>query len=173
MLLDANILLYARNADARHHDRARTWLVDALNGPTRVGFPWQTVTAFLRIATNPRAFPEPLEPDVAWRQIEDWLAAPRAWVPQPTTAYAAVLGRLVRSHQVRGPLVTDAVLAALAIDHGVAVASTDADFARFSDVRWINPLAQPTSGHAEDTAPEAEDDVDEQQSSPTDPEQEA
>lgn len=171
MLLDANILLYARNADDPHHDRARTWLVDALNGPTRVGFPWQTVTAFLRIATNPRAFTAPLEPDVAWQQIEDWLAAPRVWVPQPTTAYAGVLGRLVRSHQIRGSLVTDAALVALAIDHGVAVVSTDANFARFSDVRWINPLDQPTSDDANDRAPDTQDDVDEREPSPTDPEQ--
>ncbi|MGI8575793.1 MAG: TA system VapC family ribonuclease toxin [Egibacteraceae bacterium] len=97
MLLDANILLYARNADDPHHGRARAWLVGALNGQTRVGFPWQTVAAFLRIATNPRAFVAPLEPEVAWQQVEDWLAAPRAWVPQPTAAYASVLGRLVRS----------------------------------------------------------------------------
>ncbi len=140
MLLDANVLLYAHNADDPHHDRARAWLVEALNGPTRLGFPWQTVTAFLRIATNPRAFPEPLEPEAAWAQVTDWLAAPRAWVPQPTLAYPDVLGRLVRSHRIRGPLVTDAALAALAIDHGVAVVSTDADFARFTDVTWINPL---------------------------------
>lgn len=140
MLVDANVLLYARNADDPHHDQARAWLVAALNGPTRVGLPWQSLTAFLRIATNPRAFAMPLEPDVAWQQVEDWLAAPRAWVPQPTDAFASVLGRLVRDHGIRGPLVTDATLAALAIDHGVAVVSTDPDFARFSDVRWINPL---------------------------------
>lgn len=151
MLLDANILLYARNADDPHHDRARPWLVDALNGSTRVGFPWQTVTAFLRIATNPRAFAEPLEPEVAWQQVEHWLAAPRAWVPQPTAAYAGVLGRLVRSHQIRGPLVTDAALAALAIDHGVAVVSADADFARFSEVTWINPLDQSVAGGVDQT----------------------
>lgn len=141
MLLDANILLSARNADDPHHDRARTWLVGALNGPTRVGFPWQTMAAFLRIATNPRAFGEPLEPATAWQQVEDWLAAPRAWVPQPTAAYVDVLGRLLRDHQVRGPLVTDAALAALAIDHGVAVVSADTDFARFSGIHWMNPLA--------------------------------
>ncbi|MBW3603622.1 MAG: PIN domain-containing protein [Actinobacteria bacterium] len=171
MLLDANILLYARNSDDPHHDRARTWLVDALNGSTRVGFPWQTVAAFLRIATNPRAFAEPLEPEVAWQQVEDWLAAPRAWVPQPTAAYAGVLGRLVRNHRVRGPLVTDAALAALAIDHGVAVVSADADFARFFDVRWINPLDQPVSGPADDASSGAEEQVDERDASATGPEQ--
>lgn len=86
---------------------------------------------------EPTCFTEPLERDVAWQQVEDWLPAPRAWIPQPTvaSASASVFGRLVRSHQVRGPLMTDAALAALAIDHGVAVVSADTDFARFSDDR--------------------------------------
>lgn len=157
MLLDANILLYARNADDPHHEHVRAWLVAALNGPTRVGLPWQSLTAFLRIATNPRAFPAPLSPHVAWQQVEDWLAAPRAWVPQPTGAFAAVLGRLLHDHGPAGPLVTDAALAALAIDHGVAVASTDTDFARFSDVRWINPLDDHIPDHRDATTVAAHD----------------
>jgi toxin-antitoxin system PIN domain toxin len=140
MILDANILLHARNVSDPHHDPARRWLESALNGDTRVGLPWSTLGAFLRIATNPRAFPDPLAPGAAWQQIEEWLNAPRAWVPEPTSRYRTVLGRLVGDHQVRGPLITDAQLAALAIDHGVALVSTDADFARFTEVRWLNPL---------------------------------
>ncbi|MDQ3782164.1 MAG: PIN domain-containing protein [Actinomycetota bacterium] len=140
MIVDANILLFARNVDDPRHDRARGWLEAALNGETRVGFPWQTVGAFLRIATNPRAFTDPLGADEAWTQVEQWLDAPRAWVPHPTPQYRSVLGRLMRSHDVRGPLVTDAQLAALAIDHGVALISTDTDFARFADLRWIDPI---------------------------------
>jgi uncharacterized protein len=111
-----------------------------LNGDTRVGLPWQSLTAFLRISTHARVFADPLHPDEAWQQIEDWLAAPRSWIPQPTSRYAAVLGRLIQTHGVRGGLVTDAQLAALAIDHGVAVVSSDADFGRFAGVTWINPL---------------------------------
>jgi len=72
--------------------------------------------------------------------VEEWLDAPRSWVPQPTPEYRRILGRLVRTYDVRGPLVTDAQLAALAIDHGVALVSSDADFARFAGLRWINPL---------------------------------
>lgn len=140
MIVDANVLLYARNAVDPRHELARGWLEAALNGDTRVGLPWQTLTAFLRIATNPRAFPDPLAPDVAWHQVEEWLDAPRAWMPQPTRQYRQVLGRLIAAHRVRGPLVTDAQLAALAIDHGVALVSTDADFARFAEVRWVDPL---------------------------------
>ena len=140
MIVDANVLLYARNTDDPHHDVARRWIEDALNGDTRVGLPWHTLGAFLRIVTNARAFPDPLTPDEASRQVEEWLDAPRAWVPQPSPEYRRVLGRLLRAHQAQSPLVTDAQLAALAIDHGVALVSSDADFARFAELRWIDPL---------------------------------
>ena len=102
--------------------------------------PWQSLTAFVRILTSPRAYPQPLTPDQAFRQVEEWLDAPRAWLVQPSEGYAAALGRLLRRHEVRGPLVSDAQLAALAIDHGVAVVSTDGDFARFDEVRWVHPF---------------------------------
>lgn len=144
MIVDANVLLYARNEDDPRHATAREWLEGALNGETRVGLPWASLGAFHRIATNPRAFPEPLTPAQAWEQVEEWLDAPRAWVPQPTPRYREVLGRLVRQHRVTGPLFSDAALAALAIDHGVPVVSTDADFARFDGVAWTDPL-QPTT----------------------------
>jgi toxin-antitoxin system PIN domain toxin len=140
VIVDANVLLYARNEDDERHGAARDWLEGALNGETRVGLPWASLGAFHRIATNPRAYPEPLTHDEAWAQVEAWLDAPRAWVPQPTDRYRAVLGRLVRQHRVTGPLYSDAALAALAIDHGVPVVSTDADFARFDGLTWTNPL---------------------------------
>jgi toxin-antitoxin system PIN domain toxin len=140
VIVDANVLLYARNEADPRHEQARTWLEDALNGPTRVGLPWWTLVAFVRIATNPRAFPHPLTPAEAALQVSEWLDAPRAWFPEPSAAYREVFLALVRDHDVRGPLVTDAQLAALAIDHGVPVVSTDADFARFPAVEWINPL---------------------------------
>jgi uncharacterized protein len=141
VIVDANILLYAHNdADPRHPD-ARQWLEDALNGPTRVGLPWWSLTAFVRIATNPRAFPDPLTPEDAAAQVEEWMDAPRAWLAQPTDRYREVFLEVVRRQEVRGPLVTDAQLVALAIDHGVPLVSSDADFARFDEVHWINPLS--------------------------------
>ena len=140
MLVDTNLLLYARNADDPRHAAAREWLTGVLNGPTRVGLPWQSLTGFLRIATNPRAFAKPLTPDAAASQVDAWLAAPAAWVPAPTDRHAEVLGRLIRAHALAGPLIADAHLAALAIEHGVTLCSTDADFARFPEVRWLNPL---------------------------------
>ena len=142
MIVDANILLYARNTADPRHEVARVWLEGALNGTTRVGLPWWTLSAFVRIATNARAFPEPLAPEEAMLQVDDWLDAPRAWIAEPTAQYREVFTSLVRTHDVRGPLITDAQLAALAIDHGVPVVSSDADFARFRAVEWINPLAE-------------------------------
>lgn len=140
MIVDANILLHARNTEDPHHDAARRWIESALGGDTRVGLPWSTLGAFLRIATNPRAFPDPLSPEAAWQQIDEWLDAPATWVPEPSPRFRQILGRLVREHHVQGPLVTDAQLAALAVDHGVTLVSTDADFARFPEICWLNPL---------------------------------
>lgn len=142
MLVDANLLLYARNADDPRHGAAMAWLSDALTGPTRVGLPWMSLTAFVRIATNPRAFETPLTPEEAWQQVEEWLGAEPTWTPGPTERHREVFGDLLRRYRIVGPLVTDAALAALAIQHGVALCSTDADFARFSEIQWIDPLAE-------------------------------
>jgi len=140
MVVDANLLLYAINRSDERHDRAAAWLTGQLNGTRRVGLPWQSLAAFLRIATHPRAFAQPLTPATAWQRVSDWLAAPTAWIPQPGPAYARILGELIAEHEVRANLIPDATLAALALEHGVAVCSADADFARFSEVTWNNPL---------------------------------
>ena len=141
MIVDANLLLYARNADDARGERAADWLEGVLNGPVRVGLPWQTLTAFLRIATNPRVFSDPLDPGDAWRQVEAWLAAPAAWVPVPTARHGEVLGHLITDLRVTAGLVSDAHLAALALEHGVGVWSTDRDFTRFPGLRFEDPLS--------------------------------
>ena len=140
MLLDANLLLYAVHERADQHKQAAEWITEKLNGAVRIGFPWQSITAFLRISTHPRAFQRPLEPATAWERVTDWLAAPVAWLPQPGPEYQRILGQLIETHQARGNLIPDAALAALAIEHGVSLASTDTDFARFRGLRWENPL---------------------------------
>lgn len=140
MIVDANVLLYATDARSPHHQRAVEWLTDALAGDMRVGLPWQSVGAFLRIATHPRVSAEPLSAEDAQHQIDTWLTRPNVWVPPAGERTARVLGELVRRHRVTGNLVPDAQLAALAIEHGVPVVSADTDFARFDEVRWINPL---------------------------------
>ena len=141
MLIDANLLLYAVHEGAERHEQAAEWITQKLNGAVRIGFPWQSINAFLRISTHPRAFQRPLGPATAWERVTDWLAAPVAWLPQPGAAYQRILGELLVTHQVRGNLSPDAALAALAIEHGVTLASTDTDFARFPGLRWENPLA--------------------------------
>jgi hypothetical protein len=141
MLLDANLLLYAVHERAEQHEKATAWMTEKLNGPARIGFPWQSINAFLRISTHPRAFQQPLDPATAWERVMDWLAAPVAWLPQPGHEYQRILGELIQTHQARGNLIPDAALAALAIEHGVTLASTDTDFARFRGLRWENPLS--------------------------------
>ena len=99
------------------------------------------MTAFVRLVTNPRAFPRPLSSDDAWDIVEAWLASPVAWVPTATDRHAQVLGDLVRRYRLTGNLVPDAHLAAIALEHGAEVVSADTDFARFAELRWSNPLA--------------------------------
>ncbi len=141
MLVDANLLLYATDEQSPYNRRAVGWIEEKLNGSRRVGLPWQSLAAFLRIATHPRILKQPLTPADAWGQVEDWLSAPAAWVPTAGPSYAALLGELIVGHEITGNLLPDAQLAALALEHGVAVCSADTDFARFTEVRWENPLA--------------------------------
>lgn len=140
MLVDANILLYAVDEESRFHPAAKEWMETALNGPRRVGIPWMSLTAFVRIATNPRALREPLAPAEAWELAEDWLDAPAAWVPSPGRGHREILGRLVRDLDLRANLISDAVLAALCLEHGLEMISADSDFARFREISWHNPI---------------------------------
>lgn len=141
MLVDANLLLYSVDTTSPFHHRADRWLTDALNGARRVGLPWMSLTAFARIATNPRATRHPLTPGEAWEHIDRWLDAPSSWVPEPGRGHREILRDLMTRLDLRAGLVTDAVLAALCIEHGLEIVSADSDFARFPEVRWINPVA--------------------------------
>jgi toxin-antitoxin system PIN domain toxin len=140
VLVDANLLLYAVNRSAREHERAAAWLAEQLSGSVRVGLPWASLHAFLRIVTHPRAFERPLDAPAAWRHVRDWLDAPVAWIPEPGPRHAEILGRLLTDLDLRANLVPDAALAALALEHGVPLASNDSDFARFPGLDWRNPL---------------------------------
>lgn len=140
ILVDANLLVYAHVRSFEQHDAARAWLDDQLNGPDRVGLPWQSLVGFLRLVTNPRVFEFPEPVNRAWQQVDEWLARPAAWVPVPTERHQSQLAVLLADVNASASLVPDAHLAALAAEHGLAVASTDGDFARFKAVRWVNPL---------------------------------
>jgi uncharacterized protein len=141
ILVDVNILLYANDQASVQHAGARTWLVEQLNGSAPVGLPWTALLGFLRLATNPRVFRSPLAMAVAWRQVAAWLACDPVWIPEPRERHAEILGEFLAQPGVHGNLVTDAHLAALAIEHGLTLCSTDGDFARFRGLRWSNPLA--------------------------------
>jgi toxin-antitoxin system PIN domain toxin len=143
ILVDANLLIYAHSGSTRQHDAARTWLDEKLNGEARVGLPWPSLLAFLRILSNPRAVPKPSSAAELWRQVHAWLSLENVWTPAPQERHAQILGSLlpwVSSHS----LIPDAHLAALAIEYNLTLCSTDGDFARFPGLRWENPLSPVT-----------------------------
>ena len=141
ILIDANILVYAHVNSFAQHGRAREWLDQQLNAAAPVGLPWASVLAFLRLVTNPRVFERPEPMRDAWQQVRTWLSSETAWVPQPTERHAELLGEFLAEPGVHGNLVPDAHLAALAVEHGLTLCSTDGDFARFERLRWVNPIA--------------------------------
>lgn len=140
ILVDANLLIYAHVESFPQHPRARAWLDARLNGPAPVGLPWTNLLAFLRVSTNPRVFEKPASIADAWRQVQDWLGCERAWIPQASERHSEILGGLLSASGVQANLVQDAHLAALAIEHGLILCSSDGDFARFPGLRWENPL---------------------------------
>jgi hypothetical protein len=139
IVVDANVLLYAYNSASEHHSSCRRWLDDALNGSEQIGFPWQSVLAFLRISTNPRAFARPLRADEASAIVDAWFARPQAVVVEPDQGYWSALKHQLQAAQVSGPLVSDAAVATLALQHGARLCTTDRDFTRFAGLRTIDP----------------------------------
>jgi uncharacterized protein len=141
IVVDANLLLYAYHPRAEQHERSRTWLEATLSGPDTVGFAWLSLWAFLRIATNPRVFERPLSTEEAAAAVSAWLSQPAAEILEPGERHWDILRGLMRDGQAAGPLVMDAVLAAIALEHGATLCTTDRDFSRFPKLKWTNPLA--------------------------------
>lgn len=139
ILIDANLLLRAYNPRSADHDRARRWLERVMSGSDPVRFAWTTVWAFLRISTNPRVFERPLSMIEALDVVSSWLAQPVVRVLEPGERHWELLRAVALEGQTSGPLVMDAALAAIAIEHGATLATTDRDFARFDRVDVINP----------------------------------
>lgn len=139
-LVDTNLLVYAVDDTSAHHTVAKAWLEDALSGLETVGFAWNALLGFIRLVTNPRVFTAPLTVEGALERVEAWLAQPCATVLAPTRRHTAVLRDLLGPLGTAGNLTSDAHLAALAIEHGARVCSTDDDFARFAGVEFVNPL---------------------------------
>lgn len=139
-LVDANVLLYAVNTDARHHDDSIRWLDGALSGRDTVAFSWLVLLAFVRLSTKDGLFPRPLAVEAATAQVGAWLGAGPAVVVHPTADHPRVLAGLLAGVGAGGNLVNDAHLAALAIGHRCEIVSYDNDFTRFDGVRWVTPV---------------------------------
>ncbi len=142
ILVDANLLVYGFARDLPQHEAARGWLEGRLNGTARVGLPWPSLLAFVRLVSNPRIFTKPVPVSRAWRQVSEWLDLETVWIPGPGRRHREVLADLLTRIEEKPQLVPDAHLAALAIEHGLTLCSTDGDFGRFPTLRWLNPLVE-------------------------------
>jgi uncharacterized protein len=143
ILIDANLLIYAYNPQSEHHEEAKRWLEETFSKTEQVRLAWQTILAFLRIVTNVHVFEKPFTPKEAREIVSEWLHQTSVEVLEPGERHWEVLGELIEGAQVRGPLVTDAHLAALAIEHGMTLYSHDSDFLRFPGLKLQNPLRVP------------------------------
>jgi uncharacterized protein len=141
-LPDVNVLLYAVDSSAPRHAAARRWLEGRLSDTETFALAWAVLLAFLRLSTNARVFERPLRPADAFDIIDGWLAHPNATIVQATERHSAVLRELLAPLGTAGNLTSDAHLAALAIEHGAELCSSDSDFARFSGLKWLDPLAE-------------------------------
>ena len=141
IVLDTNLLLYAYDTTSAQHEPARRWVEAAFSGVEPVGLPWQTLSAFLRIATNVRLPGDRFTMDEAATIIDQWAALPVVHLLAPRDRHWAILRRMLVEGKASGPLTTDAQLAALTIENGGVLYTTDRDFARFPGLKWINPLA--------------------------------
>ena len=139
ILLDANLLIYM-GVEGPNHELATRWFKRQMEEGHRIGIPWTSITAFLRITTNPRVYAQPASIDAAWMLVEGWLQLPMVWIPNPQERHAKILKHLLLSANAHGNLIQDAHLAALAMEHGLELCTTDGDFAQFEGLRWRHPL---------------------------------
>ena len=141
ILIDANLLLYAYDTSSEHHTSSKRWIEAVFSGFIPVILPWQVILAFLRITTNPRVMQSPLSRNAAIRIVNEWLDRPQMRIVGPGERHWEILRGLIESSQAIGPLIMDAHLAALAIEHGATLYSVDQDFARFPELAWRNPMS--------------------------------
>ncbi len=141
ILIDANLLLYAYDSSSTSHESARRWLEEVFAGNEPVRLAWATVLAFLRISTNPRLQQQVFTLPEAISIVEEWLAQPNSSLLAPGDRHWRILAGILPEAQARGPLVMDADLAALAIEHGATLYSNDRDFSRFPGLKYVNPFS--------------------------------
>lgn len=141
ILVDANLLLYAEDSLSEHHEAARRWWDDCLSGTDPVCVCWPVLKAFVRIGTNPRLHERPLTLKEACARVQSWFEQPCVRLLQPTEHHWGLFQKMLKEGNAVGNLVSDAHLAALAVEHNCVLQSTDSDFARFRSLKWENPLA--------------------------------
>lgn len=141
ILVDANLLLYAEDQNSPHHNAAREWWDAQLSGASPVCLSWTILCAFIRIATNYRVFDHPLTITQAIARVQSWLEQPCTRIIRPTDRHWTVFKEMLTGGHATANLVMDAHLAALAIEHGCELISTDKDFSRFRKLKWRNPIA--------------------------------
>jgi toxin-antitoxin system PIN domain toxin len=139
-LVDTNLLVYAHVPALAQHAPARRWLEQSLSEDEAVGLAWASVLGFLRVVTNPRIFRVPLLVDRAVAVVDDWLEQQAVEIILPTPRHWSTLRQMLTAGQAGGPMATDAHLAALSLEHGATVYTTDRDFSRFPGVRVVNPI---------------------------------
>ena len=139
-IVDINLLIYAINKDTPHHPKAKKWFEDSLSSDEPFGFAWIVILGFLRIITSGRIMPNPLAPEVAMEMIDDWLKQPPSLTVVPSRQHWFIFKELLAPLGTAANLTSDAHLAALSIEHGARLYSTDNDFSRFQSLRWTNPL---------------------------------
>lgn len=142
ILPDVNLLLYAYNSGAPHHEAAREWWEQTMSGGRAVGLPWAVMLGFVRIGTHPRVLSPPMAYRDAVHHVQTWLARPRVSILEPGPRHLVLLEQMLDSAGVAGALTSDAHLAALAMEFRCELHSNDADFARFPGLRWHNPLVK-------------------------------
>jgi uncharacterized protein len=141
ILPDINLLVHAHNSDSPKHEAARDWWNAQLAGSTGVGLAWVVILGFVRITTHLGILQNPWRPEAALERVEEWLALPQIFIPLPSDRHFVLLKSLLLHVGTAGNLTTDAHLAALAIERGFVLQSTDTDFARFPGLKWVNPLS--------------------------------
>lgn len=141
ILPDINLLVYAHNLRAAQHAQARAWWEECLAGRQGVALAWVVILGFVRITTHPKVFPNPLSAADALDRVEEWLSLPHIHLIEPSESHFATWASLLKGLGTAGDLTTDSHLATLAIERGLILHSTDADFTRFPGLKWKNPLA--------------------------------
>jgi len=140
IVVDANLLIYAYDLDSAHHKKSLSWLEELLSGVEAVGLPWQSVSAFLRVITNRRLPGMRVSLEQAVQVVDEWLQQPNVQILVPADQHWSVLRQMILEGRASGPLVSDAEIAAITIEQGAVLHTTDRDFARFPGLRWKNPL---------------------------------